>query len=239
MEKGRFRSPPLRHLLLVVGLLLLATWALGLIDSSLSSRSALQAFDQALAAQSAEGSLGEASKQADQQVDFSLWGDKRIREYKESLTLEKRLPTAVLSIEKLKLRVPVFEGTDELALNRGAGWIVGTARPGESGNVGIAAHRDGFFRGLKDIAVGDVVELKTLQQEATYVVDAIEIVSPEDVGVLRPRLSPSLTLVTCYPFYFVGDAPSRYIVHATQTRRLVTGPARGELPVEAKQPSLK
>jgi sortase A len=115
----------------------------------------------------------------------------------------------------LDIRAPVFEGTDEWELNRGLGWIQGTASPGEAGNVGIAGHRDGFFRALKDVRVGDDIELLTLRRAASYTVDAIEIVTPDNVGVLRPRGAPSLTLVTCYPFYFVGDAPQRFIVHAT------------------------
>ena len=100
-------------------------------------------------------------------------------------------------------------------LNRGVGRIIGTARPGGPGNIGIAGHRDGFFRGLKDISVGDDVELTTTKERATYIVDQIEIVSPTDVRVLQPRGVSSLTLVTCYPFYFVGDAPNRFIVHAS------------------------
>ena len=131
---------------------------------------------------------------------------------------------AVLVIGKLHVRVPVFEGTDDPVLNRGVGWISGAARPGEAGNIGIAGHRDGFFRGLKDIVVGDAVELTTLEACATYVVDQIEIVSPESVEVLRPRGVPSLTLVTCYPFYFIGDAPQRFIVHAALDRTVPTKP---------------
>ena len=116
----------------------------------------------------------------------------------------------------------MFEGTDDLALNRGVGWIAGTARPGEAGNgnIGIAGHRDGFFRGFKDILLGDEVELSTLEGVSFYAVDSIEIVSPDNVTVLRPRGVPSLTLVTCYPFYFVGDAPQRFIVHATLKRQV-------------------
>jgi LPXTG-site transpeptidase (sortase) family protein len=124
----------------------------------------------------------------------------------------------VLRNNTLSFRAPFFAGTDDLVLNRGVGWIIGTAKPGESGNIGIAGHRDGFFRGLKDILVGDAVELTTAKEQATYIVDQIEIVSPESVEVLQPRGVPSLTLVTCYPFYFVGSAPQRYIVHATLKR---------------------
>jgi sortase A len=127
---------------------------------------------------------------------------------------EPGLPLAVIALPQHDLRVPVFEGTSELTLNDGAGWIVGTARPGEDGNIGIAGHRDSFFRALKDAKVGDVIELSTLKETDTYTVDQIEIVDPKDVSVLGPRPLPSLTLVTCYPFYFVGPAPQRFIVHA-------------------------
>lgn len=202
-----------QRLLLVAGLSLLATYVLLLTYRSASSQAALASFDQALAAQ--RGAIYEdASSLGDEPVDFTLWSESRVRKYEKSLLIEKRLPLAVLSIAKIGLRVPVLEGTDELALNRGVGRISGTAEPGESGNIGIAGHRDGVFRGLKDIVVGDVVELTTLREKTTYVVDEIEIVGPTHVEVLRPRGFPTLTLVTCFPFYFIGDAPERYIVHA-------------------------
>ena len=114
--------------------------------------------------------------------------------------------------------MPVYDGTDDLTLNRGVGRIIGTARLGEEGNTGIAGHRDGFFRGLKDIAPGDTVELKLLSRVDQYVVENIQITSPEDVSVLQPTAKPSLTLVTCDPFYFAGSAPQSYIVSATFTR---------------------
>jgi sortase A len=217
----------LQYLLLAGGIVLLATSGLALVDRSVSSRVALRAFDQARAVEATcEGPRAQPSPD-EEAVDFSLWSEKRIREYHESLSIEKRLPLAVLAIDKLRIRVPVFDGTDDLALNRGAGWIAGTARPGQVGNIGIAAHRDGFFRGLKDIVVGDSIQLTTLAGQATYIVEQIEIVSPERVDVLRPRPSPSLTLVTCYPFYFVGDAPQRFIVHATLDRTATKRPEGG------------
>jgi sortase A len=83
------------------------------------------------------------------------------------------------------------------------------------GNVGIAGHRDGFFRGLKDLQLGDRLDLTTPHAALAFTVDEITIVEPRDVHVLEPRSRPSLTLVTCYPFYFVGNAPQRYIVHAS------------------------
>ena len=99
--------------------------------------------------------------------------------------------------------------TDDRTLNRGVGRIIGTARLGKAGNIWIAGHRDGFFRGLKDIAPGDTMELMMLNRTDQYVVKNVQITSPEDVSVLQPTSFYSLTLVTCYPFYFVGSAPQR------------------------------
>ena len=110
--------------------------------------------------------------------------------------------------------MPVYNGTDEINLNRGAGRIIGTARIDAPGNLGIAAHRDGFFRVLKDVELGDTLELQTHQGEKEFVVSSITIVDPTDVSVLAPTDQPTVTLVTCYPFYFVGHAPKRYIVKA-------------------------
>jgi len=100
-------------------------------------------------------------------------------------------------------------------LNRAVGQIDGTSSPGETGTIGIAGHRDGFFRGLKDIVKGDTIELETQQQKFKYVVDMISVVDPNDVSVLQSRERPSVALVTCYPFYFIGSAPKRYIVEGS------------------------
>jgi sortase A len=147
--------------------------------------------------------------------DQSLWADKRIREYEASLLAEAEPPLAVLKIAHLDIEVPVYNGTDDFNLNRGVGRIKGTARVGSAGNLGIAGHRDGFFRGLKDIALGDAIDLLTADGTETYRVSSIEIVDPSDVSVLEPTEVETLTLVTCYPFYYVGHAPERFIVKAT------------------------
>ena len=199
--------------LLVAGGILLAIWLAAFIDGEISSRLALSSFANAQAAALKTDSSKSGASSPD--VDFSLWAPKRIQAYKDSLLGASSPPLAVLEIGKVNIRVPVFDGTDDLTLNRGAGRIAGTAMPGHPGNIGIAGHRDGFFRGLKDISVGDEVDLLMTTGPTTYIVDQIEIVSPEDVGVLQPRAAPSITLVTCYPFYFVGDAPKRFIVHAS------------------------
>jgi len=211
-----------QHLLMATAVVLLATFALAFADRSVSSYLALKAFDEAQA--TARHAPNSTPVARDEDVDFSLWSEQRVRAYKEGLLVDKMVPLAVLGISKFRLRVPVFEGTDDLILNRGVGWIIGTGRPGEAGNIGLAGHRDGFFRGLKDIAVGDAIELTTLAARATYVVDEIEIVTPERVDVLEPRASPSITLVTCYPFYHIGDAPQRFIVHASLDRTVPLRP---------------
>ena len=146
--------------------------------------------------------------------DKSDWDDNRIVEYEASLKVDSSLPDAVLSISKIDLIVPVFDGTSDFNLNRGIGRIRGTSRIDANGNLGLAGHRDGFFRGLKDIVVGDTIALQTRQNLTEYQVSSIEIVNPEDVSVLAPTDHQSITLVTCYPFYFIGHAPQRYIVKA-------------------------
>lgn len=146
-------------------------------------------------------------------VDMTTWSRARVDRYRESLRAGLA-PQALLRIPSVKLVVPVFEGTSELNLNRGAGRIEGTARIGEAGNVGIAAHRDGFFRVLKDVRVGDTLLLERLTATQTYRVVSTTIVDPSEVSVLAPTTTQSVTLVTCYPFYYVGSAPRRFIVRA-------------------------
>lgn len=121
---------------------------------------------------------------------------------------------ALLRIPRIALEVPVGTGTAEEVLFRGAGLVTGSALPGSDGNVAIAAHRDSFFRGLKDVAVGDLIELESLDRTTLYRVSSLKIVEPGDVQVLAPTDEAALTLITCYPFYFVGHAPQRYIVRA-------------------------
>ena len=147
--------------------------------------------------------------------DRTLWSPERVRGFDASFSQQfAAAPLAILRIPRIELEVPVLPGTDELSLNRGVGHIEGTPRPGFSGNVGIAGHRDGFFRGLKDVSAGDVLELESPERTDRYRIESITIVSPERVDVLAPTEVPTLTLVTCYPFYYIGSAPKRYIVRA-------------------------
>lgn len=154
-----------------------------------------------------------AAPAADEPVDMSKWSPERIARYRDSPQADA-IPDAVLRIPSLNLVVPVFEGTSEENLNRGAGRIPGTAHIGESGNIGIAAHRDGFFRVLKDVRVGHLLQLERLDGTDTYRIVSTTIVEPSDVSVLDATSTHAITLVTCYPFYFVGSAPQRFIVRA-------------------------
>jgi sortase A len=120
----------------------------------------------------------------------------------------------MLDVPRLGLSVMVIEGVGTTTLRRAAGHIPGTALPGQPGNVGISAHRDTFFRPLRNIRQNDVITLSTLLGEYRYRVVSTRIVSPSDVGVLDRSNDEVLTLVTCYPFYFVGPAPKRFIVRA-------------------------
>lgn len=200
------------RVLLALGLALLAVWFSARFYGAFRSKRAIGRFQAAAVNRDSVSSSPDYVPGS--AVDFSLWSPKRITAYKDSLTKKTDLPLAILRIRKIHLEVPVFNDTDDLTLNRGVGRILGTAQVGESGNLGIAGHRDGFFRGLQSIAEGDVVELLQPRQTDRYVVSGIRIVIPEDTSVLKPRGVPTLTLVTCFPFYFVGHAPKRYIVTA-------------------------
>lgn len=134
------------------------------------------------------------------------------------------MPIAVLRIPRIDLQVPVGFGTSEQVLLRGAGLVEGTAPPGSAGNVAIAAHRDSHFRGLKDVAIGELIELDTPQGAHYYRITELSVVEPTAVEVLADVGEPVLTLVTCYPFYFVGHAPKRFIVRAVAAEAPVARP---------------
>jgi len=202
----------LERVLLILGGLMVALYLAANVYRSVLSSAELRRF-KARQLVSAASPQGVASTTQD--PDLRLWSVRRIKDYEESLAAQFAPAIAILRIPKIHVEVPVLEGTDALSLNRGVGHVVGTANPGENGNMAIAGHRDGFFRGLKDIGLGDTIEVATLGRTETYIIDRIAIVDPSDVSVLKPSPLASLTLVTCYPFYFVGSAPKRYIVQAS------------------------
>jgi sortase A len=119
-----------------------------------------------------------------------------------------------LEVARLNLSVVVIEGDNSKVLRRAVGHVPGTPLPGQFGNVAITGHRDTFFRPLRNIQQNDIITLTTLRGEYRYRVTFTRIVNPDEIGVLNPGSAEVLTLVTCYPFYFVGSAPNRFIVRA-------------------------
>lgn len=147
--------------------------------------------------------------------DQALWSSARVTDYRAASLLPVDAPVAILGVPALELQVPVYPRSNELSLNRGAALIDGMAMPDNGGNLGIAGHRDGFFRALKDIRSGDLIEVRTHLKLHRYRVTSIRIVDAGDVQLLADTEDPSVTLVTCYPFYYVGSAPQRFVVSAT------------------------
>jgi sortase A len=119
-----------------------------------------------------------------------------------------------MDIPRLGVSVAVLEGTNSRILRLGVGHIKGTALPGDTGNSGIAGHRDTFFRALKDVRRNDEIEIQTANGRFRYQVDWVKVVAPNDTSVLTPATESALTLVTCYPFYYVGPSPNRFVVRA-------------------------
>jgi len=123
-----------------------------------------------------------------------------------------------IDIPRLDLSVIVFEGTSDDTLARGVGHLHGTAAPGHIGNLVLAAHRDTYFRALRDIRQGDQISVKAPDGDYQYSVDSTAIVQPTQTEVIRPTDDATLTLITCYPFNYIGAAPERFIVRAHFTK---------------------
>lgn len=161
-----------------------------------------------------------------------LIGNQRLSQHLARLSLETRprvetstyppmplangTPLADLSIPRLHLSAVVLQGSDDDTLRVGLGHIEHTALPGEAGNVAIAGHRDTFFRPLRNVQVGDDIFLDTPEERLHYLVSSLRVVGPNEVSVLEPTDDPTLTLVTCYPFWLLGHAPDRFVVRATR-----------------------
>jgi sortase A len=204
---SRTKRQQLGRFLQLLGLCLIGLYALLRLNGYIANYAGLKAF-----------SVLTNTAAADPMPDFTLWDSKRVEAYKQTLLKNINPPLGVLEIDKLDLQVSIFEGTSDFVLDRGVGHIEWTERIAGKGNIGIAGHRDGFFRGLKDLVRGDDVRLIALDATYIYKIDQILIVDPEEISVLDSGPTPTLTLVTCYPFYFVGHAPKRYIIKASLIR---------------------
>jgi sortase A len=147
--------------------------------------------------------------------DTNLWAPGRIADYEASMQMETPQILGLLEVPSVGLKVPIYPSDSELNMDRGAGIIDGMAYPHEPGNIGIAGHRDGYFRVLKDVQVGDKLLLQTLSGPKQFTVDTRQIIEIDNLSVLQDTQNQTVTLVTCYPFYFVGHAPQRFIVTAS------------------------
>ena len=207
VKKSTSRS--IERALLVIGILCLGVWAYAWIDARVVQYEENRLLDEAPSARSGQQPPGSAAE-TDALGSFRERDAPRKRqEPKEEGALVGRVEIPRLGVSGI-----VLEGVGKKTLRRGIGRIPGTALPEDGGNVGLAAHRDSFFRGLKDIRKNDIITLKTLEDTYYYRVDWTEIVLPKDTHVLEDKGEPELTLVTCYPFYYVGSAPKRFIVRA-------------------------
>ena len=202
----------LELVLWIAGVGLLLTYGIVRTWSFQQQQQGLERFAAARIQESAAAMTVAATIPVLPQPDRSLWSAHRVRAYDAGSA--PRTPLGVLRIPSIGLAVPIYEGTADSTLDRGAGHIEGTAQLDEQGNVGIAAHRDGFFRALKDIEVGTELMLQTPRSDRRYRVTQLLVTEPTDVSVIGKTPTPAVTLVTCYPFYFVGSAPQRFIVRA-------------------------
>ncbi len=142
-----------------------------------------------------------------------------------------------LEIPRLDISAVIVEGSDDESLKLGPGHVPGTALPGEPGNVAIAGHRNTHFRPLKEVQTGDKISVTTPRGNMEYAVQYVEIVSPDDVDAINPTSDSELTLITCYPFFYVGSAPDRFIVHAKSTAPTQDAAAKPQSPETPATPT--
>jgi sortase A len=222
---------PVERILLCIGCLLLGVAMAAQIDRAIWLNTEMRGFR---AAERADL----ASRPFRNDVNFGLRSDTRNFTHQKG---KAEVPSvlAILRIPRSHLQVPVLEGTGGLSLNRGVGHISGTPRPGQQGNIGIAGHRDGFFRLLRFVGIGDFIELESPGRILTYRVNQLRIVNPGDVEVLSPREVSSVTLITCYPFNFIGSAPRRYVVEAVLIAARTADASAAHEPQISSRPTLK
>ena len=200
-----------RFFFLAVGVLALTYCAAVLLDRWLFQAYETWRFERALknAQTSAPTTLQPASSSlpAESEADHAL---------AESLGIDGLAgsPLGRIEISSIGLAAMIMEGVDTRTLRHAVGHIPGTPMPGQPGNVALAGHRDTFFRGLRNVHKDDEITLTTLHGSCRYLVDSTQVVGPEDIKALSATPDNILTLVTCYPFYFVGPAPQRFIVRA-------------------------
>lgn len=199
-----------RNTFFIIGILALSYVGFALIDASIYQANETRRFEQALkdsrpSVDSSEGSRPSAPVPVEPD---------RKRDKSSGIVRREGAPLGRIEISRIGLAAIILDGIDERTLQRAVGHIPGTSLPGEKGNIALAGHRDSFFRALRNIRKDDEITLTTLAGSYRYQVHATRIVTPDDTKVLEGSYDDILTLVTCYPFNFVGTAPKRFIVRA-------------------------
>jgi sortase A len=219
----------IERLLLLIGLVCLGTVAYAYFDARFTEREEGRRLDTAIREHRQDAASRSAERPAERPAAETDSFAALAAAEPAAPKLEEGALVGRLEIPRLGLSAIVLEGVEARTLRRGAGHIPGTALPVQNGNVGIAGHRDSFFRALKDIGKNDIITMITPEGTYRYEVEWTRIVMPDDTEVLDDPGKPALTLVTCYPFYYVGSAPKRFIVRAVRVA--------GESPVSSSSPS--
>lgn len=202
------------YVLLIIGILALSYCGLALLDARVNQAYQARRFEKALNdLRPAAGSHADLHR-----LPLSPHPEKanRVRTARLGITGRRSTPLGRIEMSAIGLSAMILEGTDHWTLQRAVGHIPETALPGETGNVALAGHRDTFFRSLRKIRAGDVITLKTLDGDFQYRVESTAVVPPSDVRVLQASSGRTLTLITCFPFYYVGSAPNRFVVRARE-----------------------
>jgi len=216
VKKPRWRW--LERMLLLVGIVCLGTWAYAWLDTAIYQYRENRLLDEAV---SDRARPSPAVATETDSLDTFRGGATAMQ--RTSGPIPEGSLVGRIEIPRLEVSAIVLEGTGKKTLRRGVGHIAETPFPEQGGNVGLAAHRDSFFRGLKDVRENDLIMLKTLEGTYDYRVEWTAIVLPEETQVLQNTGAPALTLVTCYPFHYVGAAPERFIVRARRVEEADAG----------------
>jgi sortase A len=201
-----------RNILFVIGIVALSTYGYSVLDARIFQAYQTQRFQQAVK-EAQPSAIVNASVNPPAKVPSPVQMTSRSTAI-FTMTGQGDSPLGQIVIPRIGLAVMIVEGTGNRALRRAVGHIPQTALPGKPGNVGIAGHRDTFFRNLTNIQKNDEITLTTLDSSHRYLVDFSEVVGPDQIEVLEPSANAILTLVTCYPTWYIGPAPQRLIVRA-------------------------
>ena len=201
-----------RNAFFIIGILALGYVGFALIDTSIYQADETRRFEQAL--KDSRPSVGSSKDLHPSAIPPAPAEPDRESDKSPAIARREGAPLGRIEISRIGLAAIILDGIDESTLRRAVGHIPGTSLPGEKGNVALAGHRDSFFRALRNIRKDDEITLTTLAGSHRYQVHATKIVAPDDTEALEGSYDDILTLVTCYPFNFVGSAPKRFIVRA-------------------------